>query len=1278
MFGEYAFDESCVGLRDLKLDYNNLKSVPSSIYTPPNLNTIGLSYNLLTYLETNTFSTLTNLTSLDLNGNGILTISDNTFPTSLTFLNLNNNNFNFLAEAQFSNISNLVSLKLADNRISYLPSSVFANTSKLENLYLNNNNIAWLSESHFKDCPKLSLLQIKNNGLRSIEYGTLAGKPLRTVDFSSNSLSEFPDDCMFCDIESDFTLYATYNNLERIKSNTFKNLQDCNHIDLSNNIINVIEGEAFKEISLTGSKANIILKNNPLKQIQPKAFLDIFKGKSISLENVRPLNMLPTHAFYNVKVNNLYLINNNFTSIERETFYNVDLGSLKLSNANISFIAKHAIVGKVDDIILTDNVIKRLSEGVFEMVSSCTDFLINDNSISFIDKNSIPNCVSKVNLDNNFITRLISGIFMGNSVTKEVSFKGNQIRHIETLEDIKSNAVTLDLSYNDLPTLQDGILNGFSQLQTLKIKGNYMRSLGKQELLGSIKSIVLDYNNGRLQSLDSEILDELVKNSGAKSVDFPYSPFEMSCGCGMMAAIQILSTKNLYKGPSTCTTPNGDVIEFSNVKSSNYYKMVWEKIMCEPSIISLTRSVTEYDDDLPKKEEIVFSWKLPETAYWDPETVYCCGGSTDDDCNIVNRFDVTCYDDGTNGKVIEKSVASNENQQCNQIFSSTSIITSTTSSVSCTVVIKTGDFFSTGSNFKTAQPSENPASSDIPCSSSTLPLTSTFYDLNNNVTDFQNFGPDVIYTGPRLQKHILGPYLYQTSNETDSIIRWFTVTNNTLKVIQKDLCLSKLSEGTYEYFARNWYPLDDATDVLDRDADFIAHNLYFTVRSSFTLSFTPGQEITLGGVDDMWLFVDSHLVGEVLAEADDKAALPCAKLSLTATEVVTEYGVLDFSVRPASRCALNGVQTSVNFSFSTVELHHVNLFMAQRRSLSSSLYLKLDNITPTTTKASTEAFTFPENTKPGGLISQIKFDNPSENIGPFLVYVATSYENVRVEDNLYIPEPFDLLPEPNTFPGNGVSNYYTCTGEPDTFSDLESKRQATVSDQISYAAVILRKTFDYDTLPSDQQTFLLTLNVSTTSHGIAFYYCTTFKVTVLDVNDNCPIFEDGSRLYSSSFALTMGGKQLDAFDKDDGENKKLQFLLGEIFRPSDEVFYKESDYIEVEHITLTYTITIIAIDNGTIPRGSSINMTVPISAGCVENLLFVVNSETGMFHTFAPGWMVSADNSSRCDTCKAGYRCPGYGAMIQCSTCYQEYDSPDYPWPDYVPRNESGCADRSR
>ena len=1276
LIGSDALSEGCVSLTSILMGNNQLKGIPATILKPPNVRLLDLSYNLLTHVGEGSFGGLNFLQSLYLAGNSIISVENNSFPGTLTLLDMGSNEFEFLDEEQFSNMGSLVTLNLRRNSISSLPELVFANNENLQNIDLSYNKLGWIDKKVFQDCPLSGHIRLAHNDLHTIEVGTFAGKKFNEFDASYNQLSILPDDGMFNSIDGSLKIFLQGNYIEVLTTLMFSEITLLVSLDLTDNLITEIQEKAFDNIHLQKS---LDLSGNPLREMASNSFFQITRSGSnshINLANVSPFDRIQTHTFNNVAVSTLTLTPNSIKTIDTEAFFNIQIAkSLSLSNIELGFVGRSAVSGTVGDLHLEGNSIARLVREAFVDLT-CENAYLSNNQISHLEKYSLPDCNS-IHLDGNALPRLYKDIVSGGSYLEIFILRDNLITEIEVdaFTSFTDTLQDLDLSSNKLTHFPAGVIDNFAGLESLSLQGNVIRRLEAQTGIGSLTSLGVDGNNGRLAYYDKELLDSLALLNQTditlpNSLDSP-----VTCSCSNFAAFTVLSENyRLFFSPlSTCQFQD---TTFSLLNSGeDSYLVSRDKMLCEPQITLITRKRKSWVDDLPDKDKVTLTWKLRDEAMWNRDRVFCCQSDdpSPDNCIAVTQFIVKCFNDIDNSLAKEKTVPVSE-EECGKEFSTTMSIPSSSSSIACTVVVEAEDLTSPNAAFAVAHP-HHTASVAVNCETRDFSLQATYFDFDSDFEDFQNSGAESRVSEPTYVNHVLGPFLLSDDEQLD-VSKWFTVNEKVKNILLEDVCLGEVSGGIYSWFARNWYPLDDlieSVDDMDRVIDLIPHNLYFTVRLSFSLLLEDStQGITIGGPDEIWVFANGELILELSSPGS------CARVTIAATDASVQLGALDLGVDAAERCILSEDVASSAIELTVDRTYPLDIFLTQRTSLSSSFYLKLEGISPQADPPPRYRVTIPENRPPGGLIAELSLENYQAITGPFSVAITSGSEFCLVaSDSAEVAEDYPV-PDANVNVGDGIPEYYDCSVVSPTFPPLTNTPTTEIELGSTMLRIIQRRSLEYDNPDPDPHDILVSFTITFQSNALEYSFTTSIMLTLGDINDNCPVFEHTAVepiLYQTDYSLSLTGNQITVQDTDSMENKELEYFIGDIVRPDDEANYtSQSDYYRGEDISVDYLVTVHVADKGENRRGASTQVAVSISTGCIRNIQFDI-SPTGVFRVVSPGWMVSGYKSSVCESCTAGYRCPGTGERIKCTTCTREYEN--LAWTEDQPSEEPGCESPS-
>ncbi|XP_063303030.1 leucine-rich repeats and immunoglobulin-like domains protein 3 [Pelobates fuscus] len=295
-------------LRELRLNHNQLKSMPDlgplsanitllsltnnkiSAILPEHLTsyqsleTLDLSYNLITEIKTASFPKL-QLKYLYINGNQIKLMESGAFDnlsTTLQVLKLNKNRISHIPLKMFK-LSNLQHLELNRNRLRSIDGLVFQGLNALKTLSIQKNRITRLMDGAFFDLDKMEILQLDHNNLTEISKGWLYGlHMLQHLHLSQNAISKIsPDAWEFCQKLSELDL--SFNQLTRLEESGFMGLNLLGRLFIGDNQISYIADGAFNGLS---SLNTLDLKTNEISWT-----IEDMNGAFSGLENLKKLTL---------------------------------------------------------------------------------------------------------------------------------------------------------------------------------------------------------------------------------------------------------------------------------------------------------------------------------------------------------------------------------------------------------------------------------------------------------------------------------------------------------------------------------------------------------------------------------------------------------------------------------------------------------------------------------------------------------------------------------------------------------------------------------------------------------------------------------------------------------------------------------------------------------------------------------------------------------------------------------------------------------------------------
>jgi fibro-slime domain-containing protein len=153
---------------------------------------------------------------------------------------------------------------------------------------------------------------------------------------------------------------------------------------------------------------------------------------------------------------------------------------------------------------------------------------------------------------------------------------------------------------------------------------------------------------------------------------------------------------------------------------------------------------------------------------------------------------------------------------------------------------------------------------DAPLPEKTV-ITATVRDFSSNHPDMERPGRGGSDSG--MIESILGedstpvyaggPYGTTTSSGPDNFYQWYHDTSASQKTtVELELTRQLGSSEFYEYEDRGFFPIDG--QLLGNEGS--PHNYHFTLEAHETFIYSEGQQFNFEGDDDMWVFINGHLV----------------------------------------------------------------------------------------------------------------------------------------------------------------------------------------------------------------------------------------------------------------------------------------------------------------------------------------------------------------------------------------------------------------------------------
>ncbi|GIY87195.1 protein halfway [Caerostris darwini] len=190
--------------------------------------------------------------------------------------------------------------------------------------------------------------------------------------------------------------------LERISHHDFKNFQDAEHINLSDNKISVIEKDAFKNFK----KLEVLdLSSNLLSHLQENAFKHLIHLKNLSISNNK-LQAIENNTFYDLhNLLHLDLSQNNLSSVGNWFASLKNLQFLSLSHNEITSIANNSFNNLIhlQSLDLSFNFLQVIPNFLFYRVKNLNFLSLSMNQLKTLNESTFKGntMLERINLTGN-------------------------------------------------------------------------------------------------------------------------------------------------------------------------------------------------------------------------------------------------------------------------------------------------------------------------------------------------------------------------------------------------------------------------------------------------------------------------------------------------------------------------------------------------------------------------------------------------------------------------------------------------------------------------------------------------------------------------------------------------------------------------------------------------------------------------------------------------------------------------------------------------------------
>ncbi|KAI5302583.1 cysteinyl-tRNA synthetase [Ascosphaera pollenicola] len=508
------FLQRCLNLRELKYVSCEAFRLPLSFAMAPRLTFLDISNNRIRDLDHAMLNELHTLVSLKMANNQISALPDYfaDFP-SLRSLNISSNSFTEFPLV-LSHVRSLVELDISFNQVTKLPS--LENLTALERLWITNNRLRGRLPQEFKNLTSLKEIDARFNEISSID--NLSTLPrLEQLFVGHNAISQFVgtfpklqllylDHCpvTIFDITEPMPTLHTLNlasgKLAQLKEDIFANVPNLTKLMLNKNRLSSLS----PQVGLLHKLEYLSLVENRVTEL-PSTIGCLSQLKYLNLRECN-LQNLPAEIWYCCNLETLNLSTNVLDSFPKLSGTGPPVPPV--SDVSHSPALSFEELGKLED--FENRRPSQASGGTYPLGpptpnhrnGSITSMPLPTRKPSASSR-AATDPLSSSRKDSIFSQRLMM-TFAGS--LKYLSLADNRLddeifQQLALLQELR----VLNLSYNELTELPQGLIRRWRALGELYLSGNEFSALPSDDFEESSQLSVLHINANKFQSLPSEL-----------------------------------------------------------------------------------------------------------------------------------------------------------------------------------------------------------------------------------------------------------------------------------------------------------------------------------------------------------------------------------------------------------------------------------------------------------------------------------------------------------------------------------------------------------------------------------------------------------------------------------------------------------------------------------------------------------------------------------------------------------------------------------------------------
>ncbi|XP_011498419.1 PREDICTED: chaoptin [Ceratosolen solmsi marchali] len=485
-----------ISLQDLRqmrnLRFLSISKMPGTTLSAENFLEFGMDIKELHVVQSN-LQTIKNHAFMHVRGIKYLDFSENAIST--------------IEDNAFTEVGNsLMTLRIAHGlapSTRELPSKSFKSLTNLQHLDLSNNRIRTMPDTSFHFLKRIKRIELQDNEIDSIQKGTFQGDIHSTLE----------------------DINLGYNRINNLATHTFVDLPSLSTIILEDNLINNIERRAFmnmnrlKYINLRGNKIrdmqNEAFQNLPDLEFLDLGYNDLFEFDFGSFDQVGTLSSFRVNASHN-EIHRL-TVNSSYSANTIGGLIQSNIKVLDLSYNNISEIMRYyfkPVEYSLTHLYLSHNELNNITQGVFGNMPHLQWLDLSHNDLMEMDFDCFKETknLQVLIFSYNNLMDIPAESFKPLKKLRIVDLSHNRLRTLADNLFTDANIEHLDLSHNQFMRLpiKTMSISAAVSLSILNLSWNFLSGVHNTDAIFRLRGLTcLDLSYNRLVRLDDGVFSDL-------------------------------------------------------------------------------------------------------------------------------------------------------------------------------------------------------------------------------------------------------------------------------------------------------------------------------------------------------------------------------------------------------------------------------------------------------------------------------------------------------------------------------------------------------------------------------------------------------------------------------------------------------------------------------------------------------------------------------------------------------------------------------------------------